>query len=334
MDYEGRVTVRQSKEQAFDQGVEVLEIGCGRCEACRAQKARSWAIRCAHEAQLHTRSTHTGTVSNNSFITLTYANAPDELVKRDFQLFIKRLRKNTQKKIRYFQCGEYGSKQGRSHFHALLFGIDFHEDRIPLHTPGPNTLYGSATLDKAWQNQGYAYIGPLNFATASYVAGYAAKKLRKAQHADSSPLSTWSWKETTVSYPDFIDRPYQKHKILSDTAMRFTPPQQEYITMSRHPGIAHDWIAKYWPEVYPHDEIALNGKTFRPPSYYDDYLRDHFPCKWEQVLQNRRLYAETKGLATPLELLARKANFKSQNSLKIRQRHEDFSNIDHVPSLS
>lgn len=307
MDDDGRVTIRYSKDHAFDQGVEVLEIGCGRCEACRAQKARSWAIRCAHEAQLHTRSTHTGTVSNNSFITLTYANAPENLVKRDFQLFIKRLRKNTQKKIRYFQCGEYGSKQGRSHFHALLFGIDFHEDRIPLHTPGPNTLYGSATLEQAWQNQGYAYIGPLNFATASYVAGYAAKKLRRTEW--DSDAGYW-------------------------VGDKLVTPQQEYITMSRRPGIAYDWIAKYWPEVYPHDEIALNGKTFRPPSYYDDYLRDHFPCKWEQVLHNRRLYAETKGLATPLELLARKANFKSQNSLKIRQRHEDFSNIDHVPSLS
>lgn len=305
----GRITVQYSGWHARNTMDKSLEVACGRCESCRAAKARSWAIRCSHEAQLHTRPTYLGPVSNNSFITLTYAEAPSELIKRDFQLFIKRLRKNTGQKIRYFQCGEYGSRRGRAHFHALLFGIDFHEDRTLLHTAEGTTLYQSPTLDQAWQNKGYAYVGPLNFATASYVAGYAAKKLRQAEHAN-----TGVW-----------------------VANQLVTPQQEYITMSRgtgkktgpfRKGLAFDWIEQHWPEVYPHDEIAINGKTFRPPSYYDDYLRDHFPCKWEEVLHARRLYAESVGLSTPLQLSARKANYQSQNSIKSRQRHEDFDSID------
>ena len=214
---------------------------------------------------------------------------------------MKRLRKNTGQKIRYFQCGEYGSRRGRSHFHALLFGIDFHEDRTQLHTDEGTILYQSPTLDRAWQNQGYAYVGPLNFATASYVAGYAAKKLRQVEHKAETGI--WVGNQVVI-------------------------PQQEYITMSRRPGIAYDWIEKNWPEVYPHDEVAINGKTFRPPSYYDDYLRDTFPCKWEQVLSARRLHAESLGLATPQQLQARRSNFAAQSSIKKGKRHENFDTID------
>ena len=89
-----------------------------------------------HEASLH---------ESNCFVTLTYSDEgiahldrcidPEtgeigagplrSLNKRDIQLFMKRLRKRTGAKIRYLQCGEYGSKTQRPHHHVLLFGFDF-----------------------------------------------------------------------------------------------------------------------------------------------------------------------------------------------------------------
>jgi hypothetical protein len=41
----------------------ILKIPCGRCIGCRLEYSRQWAMRCHHEASLHTF---------NSFITLTY----------------------------------------------------------------------------------------------------------------------------------------------------------------------------------------------------------------------------------------------------------------------
>ena len=74
-----------------------LQLPCGQCRGCRLEKSRQWAIRCVHEAKMH---------EQNCFITLTYA--PEHLPKneslelRDFQLFMKRLRKKSKKKFAFF----------------------------------------------------------------------------------------------------------------------------------------------------------------------------------------------------------------------------------------
>lgn len=94
-----------------------VQIPCGRCIGCRLEHSRQWAIRCVHEASLH---------EENTFLTLTYNNEyvdPNfSLNKTDITNFLKRLRKNTGRKIRYFQCGEYGEQFHRPHHHVLLFG--------------------------------------------------------------------------------------------------------------------------------------------------------------------------------------------------------------------
>jgi len=65
-----------------------VEVPCGRCIGCRLERSRQWAMRCVHESSLY---------DDNCFITLTYDDeflpAGGTLVKRHFQLFIKRLRK-------------------------------------------------------------------------------------------------------------------------------------------------------------------------------------------------------------------------------------------------
>lgn len=60
-----------------------------------------------------------------SFLTLTYAEEclpfNKSVSKDELQRFFKRLRKNTGEKMKYFACGEYGSKNGRPHYHILLY---------------------------------------------------------------------------------------------------------------------------------------------------------------------------------------------------------------------
>jgi hypothetical protein len=145
-----------------------LSLPCGRCIGCRVMKARTWAMRCVHEAKCH---------ESNAFITLTYApeNCPPELRKRDLQLFLKRLRKLSARSFRYFAVGEYGSKYSRPHYHAILFGFDF-QDR-QLHGGSPeHPIYRSALLEKAWPH-GFSTVGSVTPASAQYVAQYTVKKL-------------------------------------------------------------------------------------------------------------------------------------------------------------
>lgn len=146
-----------------------FKIPCGTCTGCCLERARQWAIRCVHEAQLN---------ANNAFITLTYA--PDKLpsggtlVPKDFKHFIKRLRNKTKLKIRYFHCGEYGKKLSRPHYHALIFGYHF-PDRI-LWKEKPFRWYTSNELKALWP-YGFSTVCDLTPATASYVARYTLKKV-------------------------------------------------------------------------------------------------------------------------------------------------------------
>lgn len=71
-----------------------LSLPCGQCIGCRLERSRQWAMRCVHEASLH---------EDNCFVTLTYDNSHlppgGSLLLRDWQLFIKRLRKSLKKKF-------------------------------------------------------------------------------------------------------------------------------------------------------------------------------------------------------------------------------------------
>ena len=43
----------------------------------------------------------------------------------------------------------------------------------------------------------------------------------------------------------------------------------EYITMSRRPGVGAGWFEKYSSDVYPKDYVTVRGVRCRPPKFYD-----------------------------------------------------------------
>lgn len=82
-----------------------LQVPCGQCMGCRLEKARQWAVRCVHEAQMY---------KNNCFITLTYNddNLPKSksIDKKTVSDFMRKLRRKVkQKDIRFMASGEYGT---------------------------------------------------------------------------------------------------------------------------------------------------------------------------------------------------------------------------------
>jgi hypothetical protein len=155
---DGLKTVRCTKPVMItdkDTGA-VIEVRCGICMACRKKKQDDWAIRIMHEAAIN---------SNNSFYTLTYSDDnmfDSSLHRKDMQLFLKRLRFNLGYiKIRYFGCGEYGSKTLRPHYHLIIFGIGKEYQSI---------------VEKSWE-KGFVSGGDVNIRTAMYCAKYVVDKL-------------------------------------------------------------------------------------------------------------------------------------------------------------
>ena len=107
------------------------------------------------------------------FITLTYneemcPRSEEGLMalnKRDLQLFIKRIRKTNDGKIRYYGIGEYGTKTARPHYHLIIFNID------RKNIDGLAKLWYAKT-DKGKVNLGHIHIGNVNDASIHYTTKY------------------------------------------------------------------------------------------------------------------------------------------------------------------
>lgn len=242
-----------------------IKIPCGQCIGCRIERSRQWAVRCLNEASLYEK---------NCFITLTYdyEHLPiyESVNLRDFQLFMKKLRKEHGEGIRYYHCGEYGTvcaacgaskifcrcgqlieKLGRPHYHALLFNFDFDDKKLISENNG-NRLYRSSNLEKLWP-QGFSTVGSVTYQSAGYVARYVMKKIT-GKKAYNHYGNLWP----------------------------------EYTSMSRKDGIGKKWFEKYKNDIYPSDELIQDGKPTKPPKYYDSLLDKENPEMYKQIVKDRK----------------------------------------------
>lgn len=245
--------------------LEEIHRACGGCVGCRLSHSVQWSIRCMHESSLH---------DSNSFITLTFApeHLPEDRGLHHFyyQDFMKRLRDRLNYiPLRYYMCGEYGSKLSRPHFHACIFGYDF-PDRILWRNHRGNNLYVSPLLSDLWPF-GFSTIGEMNFMTAAYVARYCLKKITGAPAAQH-----YEWVDPTNGVI-YSRRP-------------------DYSQPSLKPGLARGWFDKFKSDVYPHDRVVLNGKLYQPPKYYDRCFEADYPLDMEEIkflrLDKSKVYQE------------------------------------------
>lgn len=268
-----------------------LQLPCGRCVGCRNDKAQEWMVRICHETLLHRR---------NCFVTLTYdkKNLPHDtsLDKTHWQKFAKRLRKRIGP-FRYYAVGEYGDKSLRPHYHAIVFGHNFFDDR-DLIRDTPPYLWTSPTLEKAW-GKGLVSFGAVTPESAAYVAGYTRKKAFKPRSLDPNYL------EWEVS--DYLER-YGR----SDENGEFYCVEPEFAVMSRGDrskdpvrgkGIGHGWTQKFKSDYFPCDEIVMRGKKYRVPRYYIERLAE---SEQEEVKSRRReMASKLEGEHTPERLKVR-----------------------------
>ena len=280
---------------------EIVLIPCRKCIGCTTSEARDWAIRCYHEALDHTKlwrdpkTKVTTEVANTSVVTLTYdpEHLPEDkaLKPRDLQLFLKRLRNGLPPgTIRFFACGEYGDTPssstpcGRPHYHVLIFGEDF-GDRYEIvkgldsvgsvlgEEVSSKPLYGSYKLDRIWK-LGRATVDDVDFPSVRYVTSYVAKKT----HNDGK-----------------FRGPLRECQSEATGEVRIEPLQAEYRVMSKKPGLGKRWIERNFEDVYPADQIVIDGHEYPPPTFYDRWLRANHPFLYSEVQDirlNQRLQAE------------------------------------------
>jgi len=217
-----------------------LKLPCGQCIGCRLERSRQWAMRAMHESQMH---------DANSFITLTYNDESlpvnGVLDYRDFQLFMKRLRKQVPK-VRFYMCGEYGPLHWRPHFHAIIFGYGFYDRVVYKRMSSGFNIYTSKFLERLWPH-GFSSVADVSFESAAYIARYCTKKING----------------------DMAGEHYSRVNV--ETGEIFVLPA-EFSHMSLKPGIGYDWFLKYKADAFPHDYIIVNGQRVKPPKAYDRWL--------------------------------------------------------------
>lgn len=240
-----------------------IRLPCGQCVGCRLEHSRQWAMRCMHEKQLH---------ASSCFVTLTYDNEclPDgaSLRRRDFQLFMKRLRKARGAGVRFYGCGEYGETTNRPHYHAILFNCDFEDRKFYKNNKAGDPLYTSAELSRLWP-LGLCTFGAVTFDSAAYVARYIMKKITG----------------------DMAEKHYTKVNEYGEI-FDMVP---EFQMMSRRPGIGREWFNKFGLQSYKWDAVIMNGMEVRPPRYYDG-LYEHVDSAHLAKLKVKRRRKAAKGL--------------------------------------
>lgn len=147
----------------------------------------------------------------------------------------------------------------------------------------------SKLLDQCWQ-KGLSTIGELNFATAAYTARYVMKKITG---------------DAAEEHYKYIDKYGNEHTL-----------EPEFVEMSRKPGIGYEWYKKYKRDVYPSDNLVINGKETRPAKYYDTLHERYHPEEMEKLKEERITKMENKDVE---EYLDKRLKVKN-NCLESRQK--------------
>lgn len=142
-----------------------VPVPCGKCPNCKKRRVDEWVFRMMEEDKISSSSyfitltynTDTVPISKNGFMTLS---------KKDYQDYMKRLRKLNKTTLKYYAVGEYGTKNKRPHYHAIIFNIEDKE-----------------TIFKAWQNKGTVHVGQVSGDSIAYTMKYIDKITNKKQHA-------------------------------------------------------------------------------------------------------------------------------------------------------
>lgn len=252
-------------------GDQLVMIPCGECDACIEQRTKSWAVRCCLEAAQY---------DDNCFVTLTYnpSNLPKDGVNiKDVQRFIKNLRNQFGKGIRYFGAAEYGSL-GRAHYHLILFNF-FPKDAQCLTTsPYGGFYYKSKILESLWRTKkklkdgkyhqlGFVSVGDVSFNSCAYVARYCMKKIKKE--------------------------------------LGVVGVNKEFSFMSRRPGIGEQYFREHFDSLIATDTIygQFGGRLTVSSFRYFDKLIDRVDPDKLKDLKAQRIKSGESSVAS--ELLSR-----------------------------
>lgn len=292
----------------------ITAVPCGHCIECRLTYAMDWATRCMLEKKYYPE-------EECWFLTLTYDDdhlrshtVVDEengdiitgisLDKRDLRNFWKKVRYYyPDSKIKYIDCGEYGTHTNRPHNHAIVFGLPlplntlkFYKNnemgdrlwsQIPsekIEIPGKEPKYKTTpSLEQIW-GKGFVTISRVTIETCAYVARYNLKK--------SIDQRAPNWAASQGKIDEFT---------------------------SKSQGIGKRYFEEHWREIYETDTVPVkkDGNLMKPPLAYDRWLKE----KDEELYYHIKAKRENQ-LITSIRMTYKHGFTPEEQRDIIRQTHE------------
>lgn len=158
----------------YGRNTEHLDVPCGKCPPCKRRKVEEWVFRIEQDAKEATSAFFVTLTYNDKYVPKRPPTYDLTLDYRDIQRFMKRLRRQHQKrghktKLKMLAIGEYGSQTYRPHWHLILLNAQ------------------SELIAKAWQNfdpytkkaeaLGFVQLGDMQSAGIRYILNYLQKPM-------------------------------------------------------------------------------------------------------------------------------------------------------------
>lgn len=184
-----------------------IPIPCGKCLNCKKNRLNAWSFRLMSELDnavtakfvTLTYNTEYIPITKRGFLTLKKKSDKNNVeIDNSLQGFFKRLRyyekgddtisidqftyisrggdpNDFSRRIKYFACGEYGSKRKRPHYHIILFNVKNEENIYK----GWSEVININTDDQEWIPLGSIHIDQVNNNTIDYTLKYMMKESGK-----------------------------------------------------------------------------------------------------------------------------------------------------------
>lgn len=215
------ITIKNPASKIDATAPQYIPVPCRKCPPCLAKRSNGWIFRLLQ---------HDKVASTALFITLTYSNEAFTrqsgritpkgyltLYKRDFQLFMKQVRKampaprkrtrnepmtplDYQNVIKYYAVGEYGSTTYRPHYHAIIFNV-------------PREI-----IEQKWQH-GSVHCDLVNGSTVAYTTKYMHKGKLIPVHQNDDRLPEFSLMSKGLGLSYITDEMAHYHQ--SDTSRNY-----------------------------------------------------------------------------------------------------------------
>lgn len=243
-------------------------VGCRHCWQCERDRVDDWVGRCIAESR---------TSSQTLAVTLTYGeDQPNAhvLVYSDFQKFMKRLR-NAGHNVRYIVAGEYGSKRGRAHWHAILFFSDAGPQHV-THRPKLGEKVKGVFIDRGskrdrfhWKHwaHGFVLVQRPDYGAFRYVLKYVLKdqgaEVRAGHFAMSKkpPIGSAFFEKLAASYVESGLSPQDPTYSFADQKTTLTNKRRMFRLKNRSlelflQSYVSQWEGRY-KRPYPLSELLM-----------------------------------------------------------------------------